>query len=276
MGSSPKITSTSESMDAVMKAMTDNVVPYSEAVRKIILPTEQDRIDANKVILPQEQAINFANLAEYLPKYTALDSQTQAQRAAGTVGSDAAALDAARKTGLVENALSLQQQVDPEYFKTRQALGAKLADLAAFDPNKLSGSEVAEISRGMTQQASGAPNLGAALQAAGTFGSALAKRRGENNSFIQTIAGSMPMLRTGFDPYQVATGKNSGPGQAAAGNRGYNDSYGQTAQGYAGNVFNSASGFQQQKADQAFKAPTGFDTAMKAISGVSSVVGALP
>lgn len=262
-------------MDSVMKAMTANVGPYAEAVRQIIGPTEQAKIDANRLILPQQNALQYEQMREFLPKYTDVDLANARQRALGTVSQDTAAIEAAKQSGLVDKALALQKTADPEYYSTRAALAGKLGQMADFDPNKLSGSEVAQIGRGLNQTAMGAPNLGAALQAASTFGSALAKRRGENQGIAQTIAGSLPSMRTGFDPYQVATGKNSGPGQAAMGNRTYDASMGQTAGNYAGNVFNAANQFQQQQNQQQFQAPTGFDTAMKAASGVGSMMAGI-
>jgi hypothetical protein len=275
MGSSPKITSTQESMDAVMKAMTENVGPYAEAVRQIIGPTEQAKVDANRMILPQQNALQYEQMREFLPKYTDIDLANAKARAVGTVNQDTAALNQAKASGLVANALDLQKTADPEYYKNRELLSGKLGQMAAFDPNKLSGSEVAQINRGLNQTSMGAPNLGAALQAASTFGSALAKRRGENQSYTQTIAGALPMMRSGFDPYQVATGKNSGPGQAAMGNRTYDNTMGQTASGYAGNIFNQASQFQGQQNQQAFQAPTGLDTAMKVAGGVGGMMAGI-
>ena len=184
MGSSPTVTPMQESMDSVMKAMTANLPSYANAVNNIIGPTEQAKVDANRSIVPQQNALQLSELQKYLPQYTALDTDVGRQRAIGTVNQDAAALRQAQDSGLITNALALQRQADPEYYKNREALSNKLAGPAAFDPNKLSGSEIAQTTRGLNQTSMGAPNLGGALAAAATFGNALAKRRGENQSYI--------------------------------------------------------------------------------------------
>ena len=258
-------------MANVMKAMTANLPSYANAVNNIIGPTEQAKVDANKAIVPQQNALQLSEMLKYLPQYTNLDVQTGQQRALGTVNQDAAALRQAQDNGLIDNALALQKKADPEYYKNRETLSNKLTGLADFDPNKLSGSEIAQTTRGLNQTSMGAPNLGGALAAAATFGNALAKRRGENQSYIQTISQSLPMMKSTFDPYQVATGKNSGPGQAALGNRGYDSSMGQTAANFGQNVFGAASDFQKQNNDQTFKSPTGLDTAIKA-TGLASML----
>jgi hypothetical protein len=271
--SAPDNISTQESMDKVMKAMTENVGPYSEAIRKIMLPTEQAKVDTNRVIIPQENQVQYDSMRQFLPQYTQLDLANDRSRALGTVERDSETLDRAAQTGLVDKALQLQVKADPEYYKNRAELSKGLSKLSQFDPDKLSGSEVAQTTRGLNQTSMGAPNLGGALAAAATFGNALAKRRGEHQSYMQTIAGSLPQLRTGFDPYQVATGKNSGPGQAAQGNQMYDRNSGQTAQGMGSNVFGAANSFQQQYNKQEFQKPTGMDTAMKGMSMAGSLFG---
>ena len=273
--SSPTVTPTSESMDSVMKAMTANLPAYAQQISNIIQPTQQAEVNANRAILPQQNQLQLDSMRQFLPQYTALDNANALARAVGTVQSDAAALEAAKSGGLIDRALELQRKADPEYFANRAALGNKLQDIAKFDPNHLSGSELEQTRRGLSETAMGAPNLGGALQAAATFGNALAKRRGENQSYIQTIASSLPMLKTSFDPYQVATGKNSGPSQAAQGNMGYNMGIGQTANNMGSNVFNTASAFQRQAAQNEFAKPTGLDQAGQVMGLAGKLVGGI-
>ena len=105
MGSSPTINSTQESMANVMKAMTANLPAYANAVNNIIGPTEQAKVDANKSIVPQQNALQLSEMLKYLPQYTNLDIQTGNQRALGTVNQDAAALRQAQDNGLINNCL---------------------------------------------------------------------------------------------------------------------------------------------------------------------------
>ncbi len=275
MGSSPTVTPTSESMDSVMKAMTANLPQYAKAINDVTLPTEQTAVDTNRVILPQQNQVQLDSLSRFLPQLTGLDTQDQQQRAVGTVNSDAAALQQSQQNGLIDKALALQRQSDPEYYKNRGELSQGLTDLSKFDPDHLSGSEVAETTRGLNQTAQGAPNLSGALSAAAKFGSALARRRGEKNSYLQTVAGALPTLRTGFDPYMVATGKNSGAGQAAMSNMGYDKQSGQTAQGFGSQMFNTGAGFQSQAAQNEFNKPTGLDQAGKIMGMAGQLIGGI-
>ena len=255
-----------------MKAMTANLPSYASAINNIIGPTEQAKVDANKTILPQQNALQLSEMLKYLPQYTDLDVATGHKRALGTVNQDAEALRMAQHNGLIDNALALQRKADPEYYHNRETLSGKLDQLSQFDPNKLSGSEIAQTTRGLNQTSMGAPNLGGALAAAATFGNALAKRRGEGQSYVQTITQALPVMKSTFDPYQVATGKNSGPGQAAQSNRGYDSSMGQTAANFGQNVFGAAADFQKQNNDQTFKSPTGMDIASKGIGMASALI----
>jgi len=275
MGSSPTVTPTSESMNSIMGAMIKNLPQYASTINSIIGPTQQAEVDANRQIVPQQNQLSLEQAQQYLPALTQLDTENAKTRALGTVASDTAALKAAQNSGLIEHALALQKQADPEYYKNRDVLSSKLGQMAQFDPNNLSGSEVANVNRGLNQTAAGAPNLGAALSAAATFGNALAKRRGENQGYVQTIASSLPTLRSGFDPYMVATGKNSGPGQAAMGERGYQNGMSSTAQGYGNQMFGTAAQLQSQAAQNEYGKPTGLDQAGKIMGMAGKLIGGI-
>ncbi len=146
---------------------------------------------------------------------------------------------------------------DPEFFNIRDAIGkSATALIAGQDPNKLTGSEIAN-----TERATNRSNIGRGLEGSGsntaavssalTFDNKLQQKRNNLLNTLTNIGNFSPNLKSGAFNYAAATGQGA---QANATNA-FNQSSGQTSQ-LGGQLLGQAGQIQQQRVDvQANKIP---------------------
>lgn len=209
-----------ESTDAMMNAYVKNIDDVIAATSRNILPNELAQLDAQSVIAPRQSQLSLDLARQFLPQFTALDSQIASQRAAA----DAEMLRTTGKDVVSEN-LALQQMVDPEFFATREKTAASIDELLASlgDPNAgLSDTERAEIERATARSDAArgyeTPTAMSAVESAMNFGRAgQDKKLREQAAMAQAIgqaAAAIPALRSGVDPLLTTLGRPSSPSQA--------------------------------------------------------------
>ena len=236
LGSDAPAPSTQESTAAMLQAYTQNLPDLVRVSSQNILPMEQAQMDAAKVINPQQNDLATALYAKYGPILNNIGSQIAGQNQQAAVSNDAAALQKANQTGLVNTALELQKTADPEYYAQRAALAHKQNEiLSSMGGGQLTPTELEEITRGVNRSniASGNANLGgqsALINNAMQFGQAGTARRNSLSNALATTAQSLNSFRSGFDPFQVATGRT------AFANTGNNLFSNQASQAFGGNT----------------------------------------
>ncbi len=244
-----------ESMGSTLVALRRTLPGIMNAYSGAVLPYEQKLIDAQKQILPQQNQLQYDQYSQYAPQLNQLGQQINASNAEAQSRSD---LNILKGTGgqLTEAALEAQKKADPEYYKTREGVGAGfLSLLGGMDPNKLSGSEMANAERGVNRlnNRSGNSNGGVPLNTisnAMTFGDELDKKRQAYGQTLGLGGQLMPSMKSGVDTFQLTTGRPSQANPAANQFLGVNqNSFGSQGQGMAGGVFNAAAGFQGQAND---------------------------
>jgi hypothetical protein len=205
----------SETTDAMMAAMIKNLPDLTRVTGENILPLEQAKLNAARSIAPQENQLALDLYAKYGPALNALGADIMRQNQMAAVGADAAAMQKAQESGLIEKSLALQREADPEYYKNRALIADKQAKLlAASGDGGLTPTEMEEVARGLsrTNVRGGVNDLGsptAAVQNALQFGSAGQARRNNLAQILSSTAQTLPAMRSNFDPFQVSTGRSA-------------------------------------------------------------------
>lgn len=264
----------SESTAAMMQALVQYLPALTQTVAEQTPVAEQARVDTMRDIAPQ-----------------VADIQTQLLQAFGVPLAEAgAAVDTAsgraRATGeaeilrgqgpeLAEATRALQGILDPEFYTAREKLGADINRLNL--DTALSGAELEQIRRGQAQTQAGRGQLGAptptsAIESAVNFGDAVTQKKLAISNAIQGLTQSLPMLRTGIDPTQLALGRSS-TGQAMASSLPgvQQPNIGAQTSGAASNLLNQAG--QNQRA--AMSANAQRDTIMDRIGQGVGIAGQL-
>lgn len=252
LGDDPPAPSGGETTDAQLAALIKHLPELTRVTGDNILPFEQARINASKVISPQENALAAKLYAQYGPILNRIGSEIAGQNQLAAVRNDAAALNQAQQSGLIDQALALQRQSDPEFF----AMRAKLADknsklLDSMGDGGLSPTEIEEIARltNRSNVAAGVNDVGsptAAVRNALQFGSAGQAKRNSLAQALATTAQSLSSTRSGFDPFQVATGRS-----AFAGNTGENKYQANNAQNLGQGTLSLSNNLLQQTGENA-------------------------
>jgi len=151
-------------------------------------------------------------------------------------------------TQLVKQADSLQRMLDPNYYSSADAVGAANTKLLnSMDPTGLSGSERAEVERGIGQNpANLTPSAMSTVSNATRFGTALQTKQQRYGDVVAKVAGTLPTLKSGISGIGTATSGVSQP------NTGFNVNTAPTS-GAGSNAFNlfgtTGSLFQSQDAN---------------------------
>lgn len=154
---------------------------------------------------------------------------------------------------LVTAANELNRLMDPEFYKMREGVAAG-ADklLGSMDPTKLSGSERAEVERGLARMGSVNPESAANTVANATqFGSALQQKQQAFSNVLAQIAGSIPATRTGVNAFEIATKRALTPNAGNANFVGVQSNTGQNSWETGNNFMAQASNLQAIKNQKA-------------------------
>lgn len=224
--------------------------------------------------LAADQSVSpgYAQLASDLYKqYAPQNAQTGVQVAGiNQLGQTQNAVNTATGPGsqLVGLADRFQRQLDPNAYATQDAVGkANLALLGSMDPTKLSGSEAAEVQRGIGQNpANLTPSALTTVSNAMTFGHELQNKQARFGDAISRVSGTIPSLRSGINGLGTALGA---PMQQNTGNN-VNTSPTYNAGQSAYNLFNTAAGTFGQSASNAQKQQQSW---MSQLGGITNAVG---
>lgn len=282
-GGDPAPQSGGESTRDMMQAMVENLPALTRVTGENILPLEQAKLDASKVISPQENALAAELYSQYGPLLNEIGNRISKQNQLAAVESDAATLARAKEAGLVDSALALQRQADPEFYKMREALANKsTALLDNMGTGELSPTELEEIARTLnrTNVNAGVSDVGsptAAVRNALQFGSAKQAKTNSISQALAATAGALQQTRSNFDPFQVATGRSAFGGNTGEQKFQSNQTQqlGQSTLGLSNNLLQQAG--ENQRLSQSLNAQrrSGLDVFNQTFGSVMSGVGSL-
>lgn len=165
------------------------------------LPVEAGLLAASQMVSPGYSKLQSDLYSQYAPQMSATASQMEAARQQAQAEADLAVL---QNVGQQTSAALTQAQraADPEYFNTRALEAAKYAQLlSGMDPNRLSGSEMAEIERGSNFSNLGRGTLGTTsptetARNAMQFGSGLQTKRDSLSKALESATQFLQPART--------------------------------------------------------------------------------
>lgn len=260
MGSEPSVNyqapPASESTAAQLEAMTTGLPGLMNALSAEYLPSERAKLEASQAVSPE-----YAKLAEQIYATTGMrlneignaindiNAKAQAETSADVV--------AGPGRRLVEEGLKTARIADPEYYRTRELAGARLAEM--LNGGITPGEEEA-ISRGVAKDRIGSGNLNApsnieGIKAGILYGNAATQKM---SNALQLATGAMPTMKSGVNPFQTypTAAPNTGDTRATGAMTGL----GQTVDTQGGNLLNQAG--ENQRA--MIQSKTSLDTARMA------------
>lgn len=274
------IPSTQESMESVMKAYRENLIPMIQNQVRAAQEYEPAMQTLREQISPREQALNQQLYAQYGPQFAKTGSEIARQNAEAQALTD---LGIVRGTGrdLVREAMRTQKEADPEAYRARELALANLERLqgSLTDPNAgLSGAERAEIDRSLARE-NFARGTGATPTATSTVANALAfgqageARKAQRQSAIanaaQLAAGAVQPLSSRIDTFQLTTGRPSiNQGEARTGGA---REVGQESNAMGMNLFGNASQMRQQENQLNAQRKTALDQFTQVMGSMPSV-----
>lgn len=262
MGGSYEAPSQNEQMRSVLKSMTryapDTLRSLNAAVNELA---------------PANAALDYRQYAQYSPQYLTIGenlADLQAQRATAR---DLAVMQGGGAK-LAEEALALDRMANPEFYANRAAAGKGFeALLAGQDPNKLTGSEMANVERGINRlnMSRGTPsNIGDATTTASNammFGDKLNQKRAAFGQSLGLFPGVQQGSQSNINAYQIAAGRGASTGTNASLGQ-YRAPQQFDANAQLGGMQQGAFGINQQMQQIGSSKSTGFDKAMQAVSSI--------
>jgi len=275
---SPVIPNTQESMESVMKAYRENIIPMIQQQVQAARQYEPEMQKLREEISPREQALNARLYEQFGPEFARIGSDIARQNAQAQAETDLGIVSGTGRE-LVREAMRTQREADPEAYRARELALANLEQLqgSLTDPNAgLSGAERAEIDRSMARE-NFARGVGATPTATSTvanamaFGQAGEARKAQRQSAIanaaQLAAGAVQPLSSRIDTFQLTTGRPSvNQGEARTGGA---REVGQESNAMGMNLFGNASQMRQQENQLNAQRKTGLDQ-------FTQVMGSLP
>lgn len=258
-GGDPRPPSPNESMREVLEAMQDRLPGLMQVIGGNIGGFEQNLMNARKSIAPQDAALQTQLYKEFAPALNQAGQEVARSNALAQAGTERDVL-AGPGAEVIRQADKLNREIDPEFFKTREAMGkASSGLLGSLDfGDALSGAERSEVERSLARdnQSSGNLDTNSAISTisnALTFGKAGEARKNQRaqtgSMAIGAIGGVAPNMRQGIDVLQTGVGRASGPNAGGQQFKGVNDQVGQSGLGLGQNIFGSATQFGLQAND---------------------------
>jgi hypothetical protein len=275
---SPVIPNTQESMESVMKAYRENIIPMIQQQVAAARQYEPEMQKLREEISPKEQALNKRLYEEFGPEFARIGSDIARQNAQAQAETDLGIVSGTGRE-LVREAMRTQKEADPEAYRARELALQNLEQLqgSLTDPNAgLSGAERAEIDRSLAREnyarGTGAtPTATSTVSNAMAFGGAGEARKQQRQSAIanaaQLAAGAVQPLSSRIDTFQLTTGRPSiNQGEARTGGA---REVGQESNAMGMNLFGNASQMRQQENQLNAQRKTGLDQ-------FTQVMGSLP
>lgn len=277
-GGDPPAMPAGESTDQIMQAWLKNLPAILSTTNQGLKSTAEAQYGADAAVSPQYAQLQTDLYGTYGPKLNQIGNDIAGQNMLAQASNENATLQGPGKD-LINNALSLEKQIDPEFFQQRTNLNNKITDLTnSYDlSGNLPGGVRAELERSVNRDnnsrgLNGSSNT-SVVQNAMKFGQAGQAMQAQNQAGLANAinigAGYLPGSRAGIDPLQVGVGRSSGGNTGDQKFVGNQANSGANANQVASNSFNQIGALQQQRNDIESKRRDSLDR-------VTEVMGSLP
>lgn len=162
---------------------------------------------------PQMAQASYDLLSKYGPLFQEYSRQQGAADQMAGAKSDLSILQGAGGDAAREG-LKLSKQFDPEFYDQRAKNAGNFDKwIGAMDPTKLTAGEQEEVSRGLGRMSYGVGSPTSTAFNAMQFGSALKDKRDEFGKATMAQNQGLNSMRSGMDPFQMATRRPGMPQQ---------------------------------------------------------------
>ena len=200
-----------ESMGDILQALQKHYPGMSKVVRDQFGPNADAELNLVEKYSPKFAEAQYKNMDTWGRKLAALGRDLAGEEQMGAAETEAK-VAAGPGRELARTAKELQTEIDPEFFKQRQAQSNALDKLeAATDPTKLTGDEQESVARGLGRTMYSVPSAQNATRAAMTFGDRLKEKRAEYRSLIDTRTSALPAMKSGLEGFAAATKRSVTP-----------------------------------------------------------------
>lgn len=257
-----------------MQALIEHLPELSSLVTSITPAVEQGRVDVSRQISPQIIDIQADVLDDGGRRLSQIGGEIAADNRAQQVESER---DLLRGSGLdlVRAANEASREIDPEFFKVREAAGQKALDLLGAATIEPTGAELAAIERQMNRaglnRGDQSNSITGTINNALQFGNERLKRLGAVSSAINSATSLLPAVRQNVDVFAQGTGRvgttNFGQQQFTGVQQQSNDT-----QNMASNLLQQ-SGQNARQANQINSQNDFFDQFSQTLGGLGSFFG---
>jgi hypothetical protein len=191
-------------------------------LRKYGLPSAEEYQRINEAITQRENALALQQLGQFAPQLTELGTQIAGQEQRGGMANDLAAIMGPGRELLTQSE-ELDRLINPQFYANRELGASGLQSLiGGMDPNRLTGSEMANVERGVNRlnQRRGNTNVGDATTTAANalqFDDRLQQKRQAFGQALNLIPGIQAASQSPLDAFGIATGKGNQPRTVGAG-----------------------------------------------------------
>lgn len=279
-GGDPPAPTTTESMDSIMQAYTKNFPAYLQSQISQIKPAGEQILSATADLAPKQAQQQLDQFKQFGPQYNEVGSEINRQNALNEAEN---ARDVVSGPGreLVQQARETSDIYDKPWFDVRDVNSQKIQELLkSIDINKLTGSEEAQVERGVNREnasrgTAGAPSQIDTIRAAGQFGDALNKKKAMLGEAITAANQFTAASKSGVDTFQVATGKPSAmnTGQQKL-DSGLTDTTSDKIFGMSNGFMSNLTGLQSTAMGVNANRRSGLDVGMGAATGAAGIANA--
>lgn len=251
--------STSDALQAYIKYLP-SLLNVTSAQTPGLAQTAQN---TEAQIAPQAQQLQNELYAQNAPSLYNIGNTLNAQQSAAGITQAQNNYNGAGGD-LARTAISADQMANPEFYAAKAQAGNKLSELlSSINLNGLTGSETAQVQRGLAQQDAqkgilASPSQTATVSNAMQFGSALQQKQQNLASAISTATSFLPSSKSGVNTFGIGTGaattqSNPGASQFLGTNNNAAGNATQTANATGNNLLNNITG-QQNNANSLISA----------------------
>jgi len=200
--SAPKTRRLSQQVKGSLRALTNYFPGYARSMQ-----------DLSEELDPRAQQLALSLYQQNAPEYARTGREIAAADQLGNISADRAAL-AGGGQDLIAEAIAADRMANPEFYSNRESAGKGFdALIAAQDPSKLSGAELAETERGVNRMNTSRGNINVTdatttAASAGAFGDKLAQKQQRFGQSLALFPGIAGASRSPINTTAIGTGRS--------------------------------------------------------------------
>lgn len=213
MGGDFKAADVRNQIPMLVQALQENLPAYLSALNDANAQSARADLNLQREISPGQQELELSLYDKYGREFNRVGNEIADQNRKAAIASE---LGLVQGEGgeLARAAQALARDVDPEYYRNREALGLKIDELLADSSATPNESDRAEMERGISRLGLNPNSAVNTAEAALEFGGMKDRKRAMFADTLSRVSGMLPTLQSGADFYGIATGRTGLSGNA--------------------------------------------------------------